>query len=123
VLPLLLPLDPGSFKSGGWAADDTALDVGLGIRTIYNYSYGPSKCCGIGKGFYIGSGVTQEKSRGRAVLLTQNEVAERLKIGRSYSYALLRSGAIPTVRLGKLIRVAESDLDDYIERRKRSETA
>lgn len=37
--------------------------------------------------------------------LTVEEAARELRIGRSAAYEACRTGAIPTIRLGKLIRV------------------
>jgi excisionase family DNA binding protein len=49
-------------------------------------------------------------------LLKPKEVAEILNINRSFAYKLLRSGQIPTVKLGKSVRVRPQDLVDYIEK-------
>ena len=47
-------------------------------------------------------------------LLTADEVAERLRVKVARVYELGRIGALPTVRIGRLIRFAEPALDDYI---------
>ncbi len=46
------------------------------------------------------------------------EVAEMLGVTYQLIYRLVRSGELPAVRLGKLYRVASSDLDAYLERSK-----
>lgn len=46
------------------------------------------------------------------------EVAEMLGVTYQLIYRLVRSGELPAVRLGKLYRVARSDLDAYLERSK-----
>lgn len=48
-------------------------------------------------------------------LLRPMDVAERLGIGRSMAYALLRAGVIKSVRIGKrALRVREEDLVAYV---------
>jgi excisionase family DNA binding protein len=39
------------------------------------------------------------------------EAGERLGIGRNSAYAAAKRGEIPTIRIGKLIRVPEVQLD------------
>jgi excisionase family DNA binding protein len=48
-------------------------------------------------------------------LLKGNEVAKLLNVSRSFAYLLMQSGHIPTVRLGRSIRVRPRDLAEYIE--------
>ncbi len=43
-------------------------------------------------------------------LLTFTEAAKLLKIGRTRMYAMLRSGELPAVKMGKLWRIRRSDL-------------
>jgi excisionase family DNA binding protein len=48
-------------------------------------------------------------------LLTASDVAKRLKISRALAYQLMKTSEIPTVRIrNKIVRVAEADLQDYI---------
>lgn len=47
-------------------------------------------------------------------LLTGGEVADILRISRSYAYMLMKRGEIPTVRIGSVVRVRLEDLDAYI---------
>jgi len=49
-------------------------------------------------------------------LLKAGDVAKRLNISRSLAYQLMKSGEITSVKIRKLIRTTESDLDDYIEK-------
>jgi len=49
-------------------------------------------------------------------LLSALDVAAILNVSRSYTYILMQSGDIPTVRLGKACRVRQQDLEDYIEK-------
>ena len=50
------------------------------------------------------------------LLWTIPEAAEQLGIGRSKLYELLRLGTIPTVRIGKSVRVPSRAIRDYAER-------
>jgi excisionase family DNA binding protein len=54
--------------------------------------------------------------RARAVLLTVREVADRLGCGRTFVYELISSGALETVKLGRLRRVPVAALDALVER-------
>jgi excisionase family DNA binding protein len=46
-------------------------------------------------------------------LLKVEEAAARLRIGRTTLYALIRTGDIPSVRIGRLRRLRPTDLADY----------
>ena len=50
-------------------------------------------------------------------LLNIREVAEILHVSRSLVYLLLKCGDIPTVRIGRMIRVRPEDLERYIHER------
>ncbi len=50
----------------------------------------------------------------RGELLTADEVAERLKVQRSWVYRAARSGALPSVRCGRYRRFDEADVEDWI---------
>lgn len=47
--------------------------------------------------------------------LTPNDVAEYLCIGRSKCYELFRSKNFPALRLGKIMRVTKTALDNWIQ--------
>lgn len=49
-------------------------------------------------------------------LLTPAEAAEHLAIGRTTVYALMASGEIPTVKIGRSRRIRPEALDAFIER-------
>lgn len=51
------------------------------------------------------------------LLLTVEEAAHRLGIGRSLAWRLVRSGELPSVRLGRLVRVPERTLQVWLDRR------
>jgi excisionase family DNA binding protein len=48
-------------------------------------------------------------------LLTPEEAAGRLRIGRTFIYQLLREGVIPSVKIGRVRRVRVRDVDKYVE--------
>jgi excisionase family DNA binding protein len=51
-------------------------------------------------------------------LLTVRQVAEELQIGKTTTFRLLASGAIPSIRIGgKLLRVRRADLDRWLAER------
>ena len=50
-------------------------------------------------------------------LLKGGQVAEILHVSLSFAYLLMKRGDIPTVRIGKLIRVRQADLERYIQER------
>lgn len=51
------------------------------------------------------------------LLLTVEEAAQRLGIGRSLAWRMVRSGELPSVRLGRLVRVPERKLQAWLDRR------
>ena len=53
---------------------------------------------------------------GERLLLTVEEVAQRLGIGRTLAWRLVRSGDLPSVRLGRLVRVPEGALQVWLDR-------
>jgi excisionase family DNA binding protein len=48
-------------------------------------------------------------------LLKASDVATTLNISRSFAYLLLETGQLPTVRIGRTLRVRVQDLEAYIE--------
>ncbi len=48
-------------------------------------------------------------------LLKAVDVATVLNCSKSMAYHLMQSGEIPTVKIRKLIRVREADLQEYIQ--------
>jgi excisionase family DNA binding protein len=47
-------------------------------------------------------------------LMTPQEVAKILRVGRSFIYQILASGELPSVRVGKLYRVTPAGLALYL---------
>ena len=56
---------------------------------------------------------------GQAVLLTVEEAAKRLRIGRTSMYRLVSTGAVETVMVGRLRRVPPECLAEYVTRLRR----
>jgi excisionase family DNA binding protein len=50
------------------------------------------------------------------VLLTAEEAAERLGIGRTFMFKLIRAGEIESVQIGRLRRVPASEIQNYADR-------
>ncbi len=50
------------------------------------------------------------------LLLTVEEAARRLGIGRTLAWRLVRSGQLPSVRLGRLVRVPQGGLQAWLDR-------
>ena len=50
-------------------------------------------------------------------LLKPAEVADILQVSRAMAYKLLNQGEIPSVRIGKSVRVRRADLERYINER------
>ena len=53
-------------------------------------------------------------------LLTAEDVAEILNISRSYAYKLIRDGTIPSIPIGRSVRVRERALMEFIDERAQS---
>ncbi|SEW20078.1 helix-turn-helix domain-containing protein [[Clostridium] fimetarium] len=49
-----------------------------------------------------------------STLMTSDEVADYLKIGKNRTYELLRSRKIKAFRIGTVWRVSKQAIDDYI---------
>ena len=47
-------------------------------------------------------------------LLKPADVAEILQVSKAHAYVLMKRGEIPTVRIGKIVRVRLEDLERYI---------
>jgi excisionase family DNA binding protein len=52
--------------------------------------------------------------------LKVGEVAEVLRIARSRTYQLVGSGEIPSVRIGRSVRVSRKELDRWLEEQRQS---
>ena len=56
-----------------------------------------------------------EEQRG-AQLLSIPQLCQELGMGKTWIYRRLRSGEIPSVRLGRSIRVRHDELEEYLQR-------
>jgi excisionase family DNA binding protein len=54
--------------------------------------------------------------KGYPDMLTIKQVCEMLNIGKNTAYALLRSGAIKSVKIGTKYRVSKSWILDYLKK-------
>ncbi len=51
-------------------------------------------------------------------LLSIDEVCQALGMGKSWTYRRIKSGEIPSVKLGRSIKVRREDLEGYLESRR-----
>lgn len=63
---------------------------------------------------------TEDKSSGTNYgaipsLLTVEELAEQLRIGRSSAYTLVKSRQIRSIRIGRTIRIPRNAVSEFIE--------
>jgi excisionase family DNA binding protein len=56
------------------------------------------------------------ESSANTTLLKPQDVAQRLKISRAMAYKLLTMGELPAIRIGRIVRVRETDLEEYIQK-------
>jgi len=49
-------------------------------------------------------------------LLTIEQAAERLQVGRTFAYSLIAKGELPSLKLGRARRVSTQAIDQYVER-------
>jgi excisionase family DNA binding protein len=63
-------------------------------------------------------GESQERPQERRGLdlLSIPELCQELEMGKSWVYRRLRSGEIPSVKLGRSIKVKREDLEEYLEK-------
>jgi len=57
------------------------------------------------------------------VLLTVKDVQELTQLGRTMVYELIRTGALPTVRFGRVIRVRREALETWLQEKETEEQA
>ena len=51
-------------------------------------------------------------------LLSMAQVCEALGMGKSWTYRRVKSGEIPSVKLGRSIKVRQEDLEEYLQSRR-----
>ncbi len=66
------------------------------------------------------SGEAQERPQERKDLdlISIPELCQELGMGKSWVYRRLRSGEIPSVKLGRTIKVKREDLEGYLEKQR-----
>ena len=66
------------------------------------------------------NGEDQERPQERKGLdlLAIPELCQELGMGKSWVYRRLRSGEIPSVKLGRSIKVKREDLEEYLEKQR-----
>jgi excisionase family DNA binding protein len=55
------------------------------------------------------------EQRGGVQLLSIAQLCQELGMGKSWIYRRLRSGEIPSVRLGRTIKVRREELEEYLQ--------
>ena len=62
-----------------------------------------------------GEGTVRPEERRGIDLLSIPEVCQELGMGKSWVYRALKSGEIPSIKLGRTIKVKRADLGGYLE--------
>src|SRR5215217_7108323 len=57
----------------------------------------------------------QQKQQRNVQLLSIPQLCQELGMGKSWIYRRLRSGEIPSIRLGRSIKVRRDELEEYLE--------
>ncbi len=47
--------------------------------------------------------------------LTVEQIQDLLQVGRTFAYSLIRSGELPSYRVGRLLRVRRQDVERWLE--------
>lgn len=50
------------------------------------------------------------------LLLTVEQAAQRIGLGRSFTYMLMKQGRLPSIKIGAARRVLVSDLEEFVQR-------
>lgn len=58
----------------------------------------------------------QIADRGGKLLLKADEVAHVLNLGRSKVYEMMASGELPTLRIGRAVRVSSAELQQWVRK-------
>ena len=58
----------------------------------------------------------QEQVSGDPLLLTPEEAATLLRVGRTTIYALMKAGDLHPVRIGRSCRISRAELERYVRR-------
>lgn len=49
-------------------------------------------------------------------LLTAQDVANRLRVTRQRVYEMIRAGELRSIKVGRLVRIDEADLQDWLDK-------
>lgn len=60
------------------------------------------------------TGPSHDADEPQQILITVDEAARRLSIGRSHVYAQMQRGLLRSVRIGRSRRILEHDLDAFV---------
>ncbi len=60
----------------------------------------------------------EESEQHRVQLLSIAQVCQEIGMGKSWVYRRLRSGEIPSIKLGRSIKVRREDLEEYLEKQR-----
>jgi excisionase family DNA binding protein len=63
----------------------------------------------------------QDEQRGGVQLLSIPQLCQELGMGKSWIYRRLRSGEIPSIRLGRSIKVRRDEVEEYLQRHQYAE--
>lgn len=74
--------------------------------------------CAWGDSYFGGIGGAM--SENPTVFLNVREVARRLSTCERYAWELVRRGDLQAIRVGRLVRIAEDDLEHFILKRQQS---
>jgi excisionase family DNA binding protein len=61
-----------------------------------------------------GEASERPQRQGSLELLSIPQVCQELGMGKSWTYRRLKSGEIPSIKLGSAIKVARTDLEEYL---------
>ncbi len=53
----------------------------------------------------------------QSMLMRVSEVAQELRLARSFVYELIQSGQLPAVRIGRSVRVPRAELEAWVRER------
>jgi putative molybdopterin biosynthesis protein len=59
------------------------------------------------------------RSAASTSILTFEETRTRLRVGRSTMFRLMKSGELKSFKIGRSLRFAEEDVEEFIARRRR----
>ena len=51
-------------------------------------------------------------------LLTRSEAQQVLRVGSCKIFQMIRSGEIPAIKIGRVYRIKQSDLENYLQKQK-----